>query len=250
MYARTRDAIIPLVAKFKIFLVKLWDSFLKEFLYKSYLGFRVVAAVALFVALFLFFTYPAAEMVSLPSNARINPDTNLLAEQVKLEKALEREIAQLERRMNSFTPVYPYMIINTTENRFSVFRGQKLMKEGHCSTGSYIHLIAEGDQNWIFKTPRGVRRIYGKTTSPVWRKPDWAFIEEGLPIPPPFHNSRFEYGVLGDYALSLGDGYLIHGTIYKRQLGMPVTHGCVRLNDEDLEYIYRTLEIGSRVYIY
>ena len=40
---------------------------------------------------------------------------------------------------------------------------------------------------------------------------------------------------LGDYALALGDGYLIHGTIYKRFLGMPVTHGCVRLNDEDLE---------------
>ena len=50
--------------------------------------------------------------------------------------------------------------------------------------------------------------------------------------------------------MSIGDGYLIHGTIYKRFLGMPVTHGCVRLNDEDLEAIFNTLSIGSKVYIF
>ena len=71
---------------------------------------------------------------------------------------------------------------------------------------------------WMFKTPKGVFQIRGKTTSPVWKKPDWAFVEEGLPVPSVNHNSRFEYGVLGDYALSLGDGYMIHGTLYQRFL--------------------------------
>jgi len=60
----------------------------------------------------------------------------------------------------------------------------------------------------------------------------------------------YEYGVLGDYALSLGQGYLLHGTLYKRFLGLPVTHGCIRLNDEDLEVIYKNLDYGSKVYIY
>jgi len=64
------------------------------------------------------------------------------------------------------------------------------------------------------------------------------------------HFTRFEYGVLGDYALSLGDGYLIHGTLYQRFLGLPVTHGCIRLNDENLELVYRSLQVGSKVYIY
>ena len=90
----------------------------------------------------------------------------------------------------------------------------------------------------------------GKITNPVWRRPDWAFIEEGLAVPSATHPSRYEYGVLGDYALSLGDGYLIHGTLYKRFLGMPVTHGCIRMNDEDLEATFKTLNVGSRVYIY
>jgi lipoprotein-anchoring transpeptidase ErfK/SrfK len=31
---------------------------------------------------------------------------------------------------------------------------------------------------------------------------------------------------------------------------MPVTHGCIRLNDDDLAVIYKTLDFGSKVYIY
>jgi lipoprotein-anchoring transpeptidase ErfK/SrfK len=163
---------------------------------------------------------------------------------------IKRDIQLLSRKYNAFTSGQSYLVINTTDNWFYLFRNKKLVREGYCSSGSYILLKAKGDRHWIFKTPKGKYRIQGKTTNPVWKKPDWAFIEEGLPVPPENHYSRFEYGVLGDYALSIGDGYLIHGTIYKRFLGMPVTHGCVRLNDEDLGVIFNTLSIGSKVYIF
>ncbi|MBK9390606.1 MAG: L,D-transpeptidase [Bacteroidetes bacterium] len=163
---------------------------------------------------------------------------------------LTKDIQRLSRKYNSFTSGQSYIVINTTENRFFLYRNKKLVREGFCSSGSYTMLQTEGDRKWIFKTPKGKYWIQGKITHPVWRRPDWAFVEEGLPIPPKEHPSRYEYGVLGDYAMSIGDGYLIHGTIYKRFLGMPVTHGCVRLADEDLEAIYNTLSIGSKVYIF
>ncbi len=35
--------------------------------------------------------------------------------------------------------------------------------------------------------------------------------------------------------LYMRDGYIIHGTIFKTLLGKRVTHGCIRLGDEDLE---------------
>ncbi|TFH46246.1 MAG: L,D-transpeptidase, partial [Bacteroidia bacterium] len=160
-------------------------------------------------------------------------------------------IARLERKLASYIPTSTYIVINTTDNRFSLYKSRKLVREGFCSSGSYTLLKTEdGEKEWIFKTPRGRFTIQGKITNPVWRRPDWAFVEEGLPIPGPVDASRYEYGVLGDYAMSLGDGYLIHGTIYKRFLGMPVTHGCIRLNDEDLETVYNALSIGSKVYIY
>jgi lipoprotein-anchoring transpeptidase ErfK/SrfK len=163
---------------------------------------------------------------------------------------MSRDLQRLSKKYSSYTSGQSYIVINTTDNRFFLYRNKKLIREGFCSSGSYTMLKTEGEKKWIFRTPKGKYWIQGKITSPVWRKPDWAFVEEGLPIPSATHPSRYEYGVLGDYAMSIGDGYLIHGTLYKRFLGMPVTHGCVRLNDEDLEAIYNTLSIGSKVYIF
>ncbi|MCB1162184.1 L,D-transpeptidase [bacterium] len=159
-------------------------------------------------------------------------------------------LLRLQQRHRALTPRGAYLIIDTADNRFSLRRGESLLREGVCSTGSYTLLRAEGDRQWLFRTPRGRLQVQGKREHPVWRKPDWAFIEEGLPVPPAGAAERFEAGVLGDYALSLGDGYLIHGTLYKRLLGQPVTHGCVRMDDEDLREVYRALPLGAPVYIY
>jgi lipoprotein-anchoring transpeptidase ErfK/SrfK len=162
----------------------------------------------------------------------------------------EKNIKKFQQKLISKTPSAAYMVVNTSANHFYLYKSRKLIREGLCSTGSYILLQGEDQQKWIFRTPRGEFRIRGKTTSPVWIRPDWAFIEEGLPIPSANDDSRYEYGVLGDYALSLGFGYMIHGTLYKRFLGMPVTHGCIRLGDADLKEVYSNLDIGSKVFIF
>jgi L,D-transpeptidase ErfK/SrfK len=177
--------------------------------------------------------------------------TSVSPEELLTEKQkIEREIAQLDKKLNAKRPASYYLVINSASNEFALYRGDKMIKTDKCSTGSYILLKNGAEQQWMFKTPKGEFRIQGKTTSPVWKKPDWAFVEDGLPVPSANHYTRFEYGVLGDYALSLGDGYLIHGTLYQRFLGLPVTHGCIRLNDENLELVYRSLQVGSKVYIY
>lgn len=164
--------------------------------------------------------------------------------------ATAKSVKSLQKKILTYNPKSTYLVINTTLNEFRLLRGSKLLREGICSTGSYIRLENDNNQQWFFRTPKGKFTIQGKTTNPVWRKPDWAFVEEGMKVPPENHPTRYEKGVLGDYALSLGNGYLIHGTLYKRYLGLPVTHGCVRMNDDDLESVYNNLQVGSRVYIY
>lgn len=186
---------------------------------------------------------PKAELKATAS--RIGP------EQLEIYQAsLEKELAGINKKISSLLPRGPYLIVNTSTNQFTLMKDGQPRREGMCSTGSYTVLQAGDDKQWIFKTPRGMFTIKGKTENPVWKKPDWAFIEEGLPVPSANHPSRYEYGVLGDYAMSLGQGYLIHGTLYKRFLGMPVTHGCIRMGDDDLEDVFATMQIGSRVYIY
>ena len=84
----------------------------------------------------------------------------------------------------------------------------------------------------------------------MWIKPDWAFIEEGGTPPPIGHPDRRDTVSLGDYALYLGDGYLIHGTLFQTTLGRRVTHGCIRLGDEDLAWVYQNVPIGAPVWLF
>lgn len=212
-----------------------------------------IALLLVILISFPLYIAPALQHSWGKNRAECKADSALLADKAikKQIAVINTEITRLERKLASFIPTQTYIVINTTDNRFSLYRNRKLIREGFVSSGSYTLLKTEdGEKEWIFRTPRGRFTIQGKTTHPVWRKPDWAFVEEGLPIPGPAHPSRFEYGVLGDYALSLGDGYLIHGTLYQRLLGMPVTHGCIRLNDDDLEAVFNALSVGSKVYIY
>lgn len=164
--------------------------------------------------------------------------------------SVEKETMLLHKKLTALLPTQPYLVVNTTHNTFVLKAGSKVLREGVCSTGSYTILTRGDDQKWVFETPRGMMKVRSKQANPVWVRPDWAFIEEGLPVPSPRHSSRYEYGTLGDYKLELRDGYLIHGTLYKRFLGMAVTHGCIRLGDEDLKAVYTTLKRGSSVFIY
>jgi L,D-transpeptidase YbiS len=164
---------------------------------------------------------------------------------------MQNQLAVLDKKLSTNIPKNNYLVVNSTVNEFYLYKGTNLVKSDICSTGSYILLKGnDSKKQWMFKTPKGEFKILNKTKDPVWKKPDWAFVEEGLPVPSPNHSSRFEYGVLGDYSLSIGDGYLIHGTLYQRFLGLPVTHGCIRLDDANLELVYKSLPIGSKVFIF
>ncbi len=215
------------------------------------IAFGIISFMVLVAGYFLFFV-PATSgsFIKRPPTASVSSQSNEDPSHTKVLMASEKELQQLRKKYDQLTPTQNFLVINTTYNLFYFYSNKELVREGFCSSGSYVQLKSHDEREWTFKTPKGRHRIQGKITSPVWRRPDWAFIEEGLPVPSGDHPSRYEAGVLGDYALSLGDGYLIHGTIYKRFLGMPVTHGCIRLADDDLEFIYNSLQIGSRVYIY
>lgn len=157
---------------------------------------------------------------------------------------------RLAKKIAGQKPGDAYLVIDTAANRVTLRQGDVVLRDmtASCGSGNVLEDKASG-RRWVFDTPRGQYRIQSKVKNPLWIKPDWAFLEAGKPIPA---NSaeRAEPGAMGDYALGLGKGYFIHGTLYKRMLGRNVSHGCVRLGDEDLAHLYRTLPIGTRVFIF
>jgi len=69
-------------------------------------------------------------------------------------------------------------------------------------------------------------------------------------IPPlATHNRRLQ-GVLGHFALDLGNGFLLHGTPDPRTIGTASTHGCIRLFDADIAWLYEHVPVGARVDVY
>lgn len=76
-------------------------------------------------------------------------------------------------------------------------------------------------------------------------------IANGNIIVPPYGTNQRKYlGVLGTHRLKLGDGYALHGTDKPESIGKSVSHGCVRLRNEDIETLYQLVPLGTVVYIY
>ncbi|GBC80490.1 putative L,D-transpeptidase YbiS [bacterium HR09] len=164
---------------------------------------------------------------------------------------LKSRAAKASTALERVRPQGLYIVVDTYRNRLRLVEDGKVVREALCSTGTGIVLIdPRNKRKWVFDTPLGERIIERKQKNPVWMKPDWAFIEEGEEPPPPGSPDRVDPYSLGDYGLYMGDGYIIHGTLFKSLLGRRVTHGCIRLGDEDLEYLYHHVPIGTRVYLY
>ena len=75
-------------------------------------------------------------------------------------------------------------------------------------------------------------------------------VNGNIVIPPYGTTARRYMGVMGTRRLELGDGYGIHGTDHPESIGQSVSHGCVRLRNEDIERLYPMVAVGTPVYIY
>ena len=84
---------------------------------------------------------------------------------------------------------------------------------------------------------------------PGWQP--WISIRDAPWAVPPVGSPQRQFaGVLGKYRLELGDGYGIHGTDEPEKLGHSVSHGCVRLGDDDIAKLYQIANVGDEVIIY
>ena len=109
--------------------------------------------------------------------------------------------------------------------------------------------IGIGRVGW--ETPLGDATVVGKARDPHWYVPASVrkeHAEMGDPLPsivPPGPDNP-----LGRFVLQLDmPGYLIHGTNQPYGVGMRVSHGCVRLYPENIEFLYPLVELGEEVVI-
>ena len=124
------------------------------------------------------------------------------------------------------------------------------------NTGQPASKRSEGVWSWFRDKPR-VLRVQGNnvvlddgsTQTPL--PPGKTIIAGNAIVIPPIDTAQRHYDkVLGHYRLELGDGYGIHGTDEPDKLGQSVSHGCVRVGDDDLAQLYAMANVGDEVIIY
>jgi lipoprotein-anchoring transpeptidase ErfK/SrfK len=126
------------------------------------------------------------------------------------------------------------IVINREINRLYLYKETKLFRTFSVATGQAI-----------YPTPRGRWHIVVKWKNPWWYPPvqdDWA---KGLkPVPPGPSNP------LGTRWMGLNaPGVGIHGTDEPASIGYSASHGCIRMQVPDAEWLFDHVDVGTTVYI-
>ncbi len=126
------------------------------------------------------------------------------------------------------------IVINRASNRLSLYDVGKLKRTFKVATGQAI-----------YPTPKGVWHIVVKWKNPTWYPPVQDAWARGLkPVPPGPGNP------LGTRWMGLdAPGVGIHGTDEPTSIGYSASHGCIRMQVPDAEWLFDHVDVGTTVYI-
>lgn len=137
------------------------------------------------------------------------------------------------------------LVINVAEYRMYYFRNA-----GDAAGLEVMTFpISIGRMDW--GTPLGKLSVASKIRQPSWYPPESVRKEHEADgrtlervVPPGPDNP------LGEYAMRLSmPSYLIHGTNRPAGIGMRVTHGCIRMFPEDIEWLFPQIPVDTPVRI-
>lgn len=180
---------------------------------------------------------------------------------MKFPKALEAKLKELK-----LTPTKNVLVVNVADQSLTIFQGSESIKTYTVSTSER----GTGQVENTFQTPLGLHRVAskigegaapcaifkarvdtGETCSPASTQHD----DEDLiltrilrleGVDPGFNKGRDAQGRVVD---SFERFIYIHGTNHEDQLGMPRSHGCVRMGNEDVVDLFKRVPEGTLVWI-
>lgn len=131
-----------------------------------------------------------------------------------------------------FLPEQLKLILKLRERRVYLYKDEEV-------AASYP--VAVGKRGW--ETPTGTFKILHKVKNPVWENPF-----NGYVIPAGANNP------LGDRLIVFApmgkEGYVgFHGTTNESLIGQAVSHGCVRMKNNDIRALFEQVNVGTPVVV-
>jgi lipoprotein-anchoring transpeptidase ErfK/SrfK len=136
-----------------------------------------------------------------------------------------------KRTPASFGPV---IVVTRATNTLQLYNGTKLVRTFRVATGQAI-----------YPTPSGLWHIVDKQRDPWWYPPTYDEWAKGLkPVPPGPSNP------LGTRWMGLNaPGVGIHGTDAPTSIGYSASHGCIRMQVPEAEWLFEHVRVGAPVVI-
>lgn len=123
------------------------------------------------------------------------------------------------------------LVVDLSDRKVNIYQNNKLK-------ASYS--VAVGQEGW--QTPTGSFQVLQMQKNPVWRHP----ITNEVVLPGPTNPLGVRWiGFWWDERHSIG----FHGTNQKEGVGQAVSHGCLRMRNQDIEALYELVTIGTSVTI-
>ncbi len=155
----------------------------------------------------------------------------LLQDGTRAPLQLLTQLLPATRTVANFGPV---IVITRGTNTLRLYDGRALVRTFRVATGQAI-----------YPTPAGVWRIMNKQRNPWWYPPTTSAWAKGLKPVPPGPSNPLGTRWMGLDAAGVG----IHGTDAPASIGYSASHGCVRMQVPDAEWLFQHVHVGTPVVI-
>lgn len=125
----------------------------------------------------------------------------------------------------------PEIRINIPEFTLRLYDGTQLLREYNVALGTPYE-----------PTPTGHYKVFYKEKNPIWTPGD--NFTDRTPVPPGPNNP------LGSRWIEFKPAYGIHGTNKDWDIEYPVSGGCIRMHNADVQELYDIADIGTPVIIH
>jgi lipoprotein-anchoring transpeptidase ErfK/SrfK len=128
----------------------------------------------------------------------------------------------------------PVIVITRATNTLRLYDGRTLVRTFRVATGQAI-----------YPTPAGLWHIVDKQRDPWWYPPTYDTWARGLKPVPPGPDNPLGTRWMGLDAAGVG----IHGTDAPTSIGYSASHGCIRMQVPDAEWLFERVHVGTPVVI-
>lgn len=134
--------------------------------------------------------------------------------------------------INAIASISSRVVVDLGKAKVSSYWGEQLLSS---------YPIAVGQPGW--ETPIGTFKVVQKLRNPVWQQP---ITGDRIPTGPDNPLGTRWIGFWSDGRHHIG----FHGTNNEQLVGQPVSHGCLRMRNKDIQALYEQVSVGTLVIVH